>query len=643
MIKFYWKLAKDGIVKNKSLYLPYIICNIFLVAILYLFLALQNLITHNNSLQSFSVVATLLQLGIIIILAFLIVFELYISNFILNKRQSDYGVINVLGFNKKNIWKLNGFELIINLLVSLFGGLIIGIFLSRLFIDVLLKLIQLDIKVKFSVSIFVILMVIGFFGCLFVGVWVLNGFRILKTKTVDLIKGNRRIEKKIKFNYLSGILGVVLLIIGYYLASTVKKLDSAPSVLFISVSLVIIATYLIFVSGINIFLNLLKRWKKVFYRSANFVSISNLLFRIKQNAVGLANICILYTMVVITITTTLLIYGSPNNYNKSIFLHNSNIVIEQFNTAPLSEFNVDDYSLSKEIANSDLTDLSDSKIKSFQMLTYKDISIINLDNFNQMENQDIHLDDNKVLLYGNWASNYKKGATLQIGNNTFKVAGKIQAQNINNHLIEKVSKKKEKIIITNHNLSSLKTNDNFGFSSKAYIWLKDKDFKTEQKVMKQLNNKLNSNQKVYSVIEGYNTSVKAQYSLVGSLLFIGLFLSMIFIVISVIIVYYKQINEGYRDRENIQKMIKIGMTTKMIKSIIRRQILILFFLPLAFCMLHLIMAYPIFNLILSTLFLSDPIYVKLNMMFVFAVFAIVYIIIYWLTSKRYYQIIYHKI
>ncbi|MEG1255583.1 FtsX-like permease family protein [Clostridium sp.] len=640
---FYQKLALTNIKNNSKTYYPYIITCICTISMFYI----MHSFSINKGLDEIvgsENIKTILNLGTVIIGVFSAIFLFYTNSFLIKRRKKELGLYNVLGLEKKHIAKVLFFESIIISGSSLFIGIIGGIILNKLMFLLFLKILNFHVTFGFSISILSIVITLIVFLGIFILTLMTNLFQIKISKPIELLKGGEHGEKEPKTKWVIALIGLVALATGYGMSLSVKDPISALNLFFVAVILVMIGTYALFTAGSIAMLKLLRKNKRFYYKTRNFISISSMMYRMKQNAVGLANICILSTAVVVILSTTVSLYVGMEDILRYRFSSDVTISTTEINTDKIktineiveSEIKESKVNISNRInytSNSFAAMKEDTIFKLNNDNTYNSnasiLSIVSISDYNRLEGKDIILEDNEVIIFST-TNNYGKDV-ISIGDKTFKIKEEVDSLTF---------AKKNRASILDTYIVILNNIDSFGEFNKSYDVAFDVDG-NDSEMLKIING---ANQ---SFIEsGINVSIESVadsresfFALYGSLLFLGLFLGSLFLMATVLIIYYKQISEGYEDKERFEIMQKIGMSKVEIKKTISSQILIIFFLPIIFTAIHIVFAFPIITKLLALLNLTNMPLFRLCTIATVSIFAVIYGIVFILTAKIYYKIV----
>ena len=637
---FYFNLAKNNIKKNSRVYGPYLIITSFIVLVAYIMQSVRNNSGIDSLVGSVNI-KNMLGLGNLVTAIFSVIFLFYINSFIMKKRKTELGLYNVLGLDKKHIIKIIFLERVITSFITIIGGLILGIAMDKILYLVFLKLIGEGVKLGFDISSKAIFYTVSLFLVLNIILFLWDSFEIIRAKTISLLQSKNVGEKEPKIKKLSLFLGVICLVGGYFLAFNVDNPINAINMFFIAVILVMIGTYNLFLWGSIFILKMLKRNKKIYYKTNNFISISTMIYRMKKNAVGLANICILSTAVIIILSSTLSLYvGSESYFNKryssdiEVYARETNLetvkkIDEIIDKADVDKSSILNYKYQNNMYIREGNRFN-NKNKETSNLSIDNGSIIvkiPLSDYNKFENKNITLNKNEALIFSDGEKfSYKD---IEINGEKYNVkplenVGKFYDKDAEIDIVPTY------ILIVNDNDLS----DKFTYIYKFDVANKNNILSESNFIKSQL-----KKDKINVLVDNVIIAKKDFDSLYGSFLFIGLLLGSVFLFATILIIYYKQLSEGYEDKERFNIMKKVGMEDKEIRKIIKKQVSIVFLSPVALASIHLFFAYPMIKKILYTLNLrQDSIFILMTIGTV-VIFLIVYSIVYNLTSKIYYKIV----
>jgi len=664
---FYPKLAANTIKKNGKFYFPYILTCIGTIAMFYIMCFIK---TNEgiNKMPGADSLEQIMGLGTGVIAIFSAIFLFYTNSFLIKRRKKELGLYNILGMEKGHIGKILFYETLMTGAVSIITGLLLGTLFSKLILLIYAKLLSFDIPFGFSISAHGIKWSIYLFSAIFLLILLSNLFRIKLAKPIELLKGGNIGEKEPKTKLLMAILGAICLGIGYYIAITTESPLNALILFFVAVILVIIGTYLLFNAGSIALLKLLRKNKNYYYKTKHFTSISGMIYRMKQNATGLANICILSTMVLAMVTGTLSLYFGaedalknryPYDIKVSRTFQGKNIVRNKLMQSILDAVSkqgrkiirMKDYESLTFVAHNDNGQFTGDI--DYLSSNYEVFTLITADEYTHLTGKTSNLTDNNVLAYS---------SKRQIEDN-FSLFG--QTFTVKEHLEDIPVLSDYRSIVTNYHLIVVSSENVFteimNAQSEAYgnaasptiyeIYL-DIDGEDDEKIAcaQAIENVIRNNVEFASAdssidysyanyVQSRQARAERFYSLYGGFLFLGLFLGTLFMMATALIIYYKQISEGYDDRERFQIMQKVGMSKDEIKATIRSQVLKVFFLPIIAAAIHIAAAFKIITKLLALMNLTNVTLFFWCTVATLLVFSIIYGIVYALTAKVYYNIV----
>lgn len=673
-IGFYPKLAFEGIRKNKRLYLPYMLTCIGMVMMYYIVTFLGQCDALSSIPGSASLRSTM-DFGSWIIAIFSVIFLFYTNSLLIRRRKKEFGLYNILGMNKKNLTRILVWEAVMIALVSFVFGLIFGIVLSKLAELGLVNIMNSDITYTLSVSFEAILMTLIVFGALFV-LLLLNSIRQIKTSNaIKLLRGENIGEKPPKANWFFGIVGAIILAGGYYISVSIEHPISALEWFFVAVIMVIIGTYLVFISGSVLFCHILQKKTNYYYKPNHFISVSSMVYRMKRNGAGLASICILATMVLVMISSTTSLYFGAEDSLRSYYprdicatvnlqtsqdMSNENIasirdtILQTINRYETDTENVIDYRSAyvTGLAENGVIETDVTRIDQFgaDKSNLYQIHILPLEDYNRLMNQTQTLEKNQALIF-TCRADYNEDTVAIRGGNTFEIKEHLTDLNISDS--QTINALPSMYIIVSDMQTGLAgitdLKDYNGDPMVSLGWMYEFDTPLEsakqidlcEDIDRSLNELTTSGQ--YGIDYTRCWSLEANradfYNTYGGLFFLGIILSIVFIFAAVLIIYYKQISEGYEDQSRFEIMQKVGLSKKSIRKSINSQLLTVFFLPLIGAGMHLAFAFPIIHKLLLLFNLNNTALFALTTMISFLAFALLYTIIYRFTSNAYYHIV----
>ena len=666
--KIYGKLAVTNLKNNRKNYLPYILASAFSVMMYFI---MDSLYRNPSLVKTGATLSIMLSYANVVLLIFSVIFLFYINSFLIKRRKKELGIYNILGMGKGHLAKMLFIESIITTTVSIIGGILAGILFGKLVYLVLLKILHLKRDIVYMISPVSVGITAAIFGCIFFVIFLYNLVQMKLSNPIELLRGGNAGEREPKTKWLMTIIGSVCLAGGYYISLTTKEPLQAIGQFFVAVLLVVAGTYALFMAGSITLLKLLRKKKSYYYKTRHFTAISGMIYRMKQNAVGLANICILSTMVLVMVSITISLYAGMNDVLVTRFPSEAQITNQGINQNEERQIGELVASITKEnhtnptsqirFHEGNFPALYNDKTKNFNMTTaqsYGDTNIVEfvmipLSDYNKTEGKAVKLADNEVLIYhrkNKNKSSIKNEETIHLNNDSYKVAANLDSMRIAKadatnsvdgwYVIVKdtnIIKKYLKAVYGKDDMED-SVEDYHEFMQYVYSFNLDGSRtnreRTEQILQEQLQAKFKS-----AFIEVIELSRENFYNFYGGFLFIGIFLGIIFLMATVLIIYYKQISEGYDDRERYQIMQKVGMSKKEVRQSIRSQVLLVFFLPLIMAVIHLAFAFKIITRLLSVLNLTNISLFFMYTVGTVAVFAVIYVIIYSITAREYYKII----
>ncbi|MGL4337234.1 MAG: FtsX-like permease family protein [Turicibacter sp.] len=641
---FYPKLALTNIKKNSQTYIPYMITCICTMMMFYIMHAIsinKGLYGVNGS-ESLIII---LDLGMIVIGIFSAIFLFYTNSFLIKRRKKELGLYNVLGMEKKHIAKILFYENVFTSCISLAIGLSGGIVLNKFMFMLLLKLLAFDVPYGFEIPLSSLGITASLFILIFFVTLLTNLVQIKMANPMALLKGGQQGEKEPKTRWIKAITGVISLSLGYGIALSVETPLEAINLFFVAVILVMIGTYELFTAGSIALLKLLRKNKKFYYKSKNFISVSGMMYRMKQNAVGLANICILSTAVLVMLSTTFSLYVGMEDALRYRFPRDISI-----GGGDLSE---DDVNLLNELVDRQLEDqgiIPTNKVNYYNKADaysradesfilgnnnaystdFSILGFVSLADYNRLEGKHVTLAQDEVLIFSS-GKNYGKD----------KITIEGQPFNVKEELETLVFKNKNEMDMIDTYILIVNDIDRFGEESTSYQLDFDVESSDEEEVIV-------LSQLLYQKFRENNLDVSLEcmaanredfLSLYGGLFFLGLFLGTLFLMATVLIIYYKQVSEGYDDKERFNIMQKVGMSKTEIKKTIRTQVLMVFFLPLVFTIIHIAFAFPIITKLLAMLnLINTPLFLFATIITVL-IFTVIYGVVFLLTARTYYKIV----
>lgn len=659
----YTKLAITNIKNNRQFYFPYLLTGIITVAMFYIMCALES----NPGIQSMpgaKDLGLILRLGIGVIGIFAVIFLFYTNSFIIKRRKKELGIYNILGMEKRHIAKILSKEAFFTAIIAIGGGLVTGVLFHKLACMLLYRMIGFNGGITFSFSKKGVMITAILFAIVYLLTYIYDLFQVQLANPIELLQSGNKGEREPKTKAIMAVLGVLCLGTGYFIAITTKNPIKALTLFFVAVILVIIGTYLLFTAGSIALLKILRRNKGYYYQTKHFTSVSGMIYRMKQNAVGLANICILSTMVLVAVSTTVSLYVGIEDIMKERY-PNEITISAYYDTgapaedsiAPIVEKSVKEsgrkirheedylelyfaaikdqgqYSLDKEKVKT-----AGDRVSGFVVLTREDCK--------KKYNEEIpELAENEVALFTIKKTDMD---TLVLENRSYQVKEIKQFQNTEDfETIADMMDEYYYVIVNDvqdmERLWQLQKDiyqENSSSISRQVRLDIDGDSEQKKECFENIKTALGPEQaKARILIDSRQSNLDEFYQIYGGFLFLGLFLGILFLMITVLIIFYKQISEGYDDKERFSIMEKVGMSNDEVKATIRSQVRTVFFLPILMAAVHVGMAFPMIKRLLSLFGLSNTALFAGCMAGTILVFALIYLLVFLKTSKTYYKIV----
>ncbi|HEX3077109.1 MAG TPA: ABC transporter permease [Lachnospiraceae bacterium] len=656
---FYLKLAFMNLKKNRNAYIPYMFACVGMIFTFFLFMVMSEGKGLRNVPQHASLVM-MFDLGKIIISIFAVIFIFYANGFLMKRRKKEIGLYGILGLEKRHVAIVMFFETIFTGFTSIIISLLAGGVFGNIFFLLLMKLTKVASGSRFEVSAGTIVSTVVFFLIVYLATLIWNFIQVKTTKPVELLKGEQLAQKERKSSLLLAIIGFGCLGAGYFIAIRVENPLEALYQFFIAVILVIIGTIYTFRAGSIVVLRALKKNKNFYYKTNNFISISGMIHRMKQNAAGLANICILSTMVLVTISTTIALYigqevmtQQRNPYDNTIEFKKDAITSEDLQkkvleVAEKNHVNVEDY-VDLNILHTaakyedDAFMAYNDEIVSSTMMNLYDIELFTIDEYNRMENKNETLQQGEILFYQVKDEFHKD--TLKIGTKEYIVKEYLDSSKLD---LNKDSFSKNKLYVIADNEDTIKAMAN-ELGRSGYTGIQNEiEFGAFWNVEGANDNRLNYANEIHDVLldlpeansfTNIDLDRQTGYSIFGGLLFLGLFLGLIFLLAMVLIIYFKQISEGFEDRKRYEILSKVGLDQKSVKKTINKQIIQVFFLPLLGAIVHVAFAFKMITRMLLIFELTDTTLIFLCTLGTIGLFVVIYVLVFFLTAKAYYRIV----
>lgn len=667
----YSRLALTGIKKNKKLYIPYILTCICMVMMFYIitFLSSSDMMMNYPGGET---MRGILGFGVYVIGFFAVIFLFYTNSFLVRRRKKEFGLYNILGMVKRNIARVMLWETLFIGAFSIVLGMALGVLFSKLAELVMVNIMSMDVTFGVTIDYKAIYYTVVLFAVIFFLI-LLNSLRqVHLSNPIALLHSENAGEKPPKANWFFAVLGVLILGCAYYLAVTIKDPVTTLAAFFFAVIMVIVATYLIFISGSVAFCKILQKKKNYYYKTNHFVSVSSMSYRMKRNGAGLASICILCTMVLVMISSTVCLYLGKEDSLRERYPRNINVTMTSQIYSDLISQDADDVAKRTfEAAENmgytpvnaiDYTMLSFvSYMRDGEIVFDEDengfnyvsgdlwkIFIVSLDDYNRLTGSQENLDEDEVMIYtskdmdynydvlkikGQEPLNIKKVVTdfenngvdtMQIMPALYIFVPDLEVQ------VQKISEQSQDALgninrFVGYDLEATDQQQTDVFSE-IYDWLRTSQVNSADGSM-------------YVYVEGSANEKLEFFGIYGGLFFLGIILGIVFIFAAVLIMYYKQVSEGYEDQSRFEIMQKVGMTKREIKKSINSQMLTVFFMPLIAAGVHLAFAFPMIYKMLILLGLVNKVFLIMVTVGCFLLFALLYMLVYKITSRAYYSIV----
>ena len=670
----YLKLSVNGIKKNKKLYLPYLITCICMVMMFYLidYLAVS---PQFAQIKGGDTMQMILGFGSGVIAIFSLILLYYTNSFLIRRRQREFGLYHILGMGKIDLVKIMVLENLLISVVTIAGGIVGGILFSKLGELLAAKILGSNAGLSMKISVPALVATALLFLAIFALIMLRMIVSVYRLKPVELLKSEKTGEKPPKANWIFSVIGLLLLGVAYYLSLTIKDPLAAMVWFMVAVVLVILATYLLFIAGSVAFCKMMQKKKGYYYKTNHFISISSMIYRMKRNGAGLASICILSTMVLVMVSSTTSLYLSMEHglnlrYPKSV-------QIEMYTNPEQTEE-------MKETQNGQIVDLVQNVLKehnqtaenpeNYRMLTVSGIASKNeiyfnpenapgvngvntfdhlkmiyalpMEEYNRIMGTNLELASGEAYLYTK-DSDFAYDQIMVENSGTWSIKGYLDKMISNGN---DVSNMNSSLYLVVPGLEDIKALEEGNVSGSYEKWYYNFDLscgdEEQIKIQNEIEEKINAlaEQESDSIFFGVSTDSRAAsradyQALYGGLFFLGILLGVVFILGMVLIIYYKQITEGYEDQDRFQILMKVGMTPKEVRQTINSQVMTVFFLPLVVAGIHTAFAFPMIEKMVQLLAFTDRKFLILVTVCSYLVFALFYIIVYLVTSKQYYKIV----
>lgn len=637
------KLALSNLRRNKRTTIPFMLTSALCTLMLYLVISLENSAVVSESFGG-AQMQMMLGFGELVIVLFTVIFLFYTNSFLMKQRKREFGLFNILGLAKKDIAMVLFVELLICWGVSLVAGIGLGMILDKGMYLLIGRLMNIDLPLEFGISGAAVVQTVLYTGAVYVLLVVYGFFMVNVSSPIELLHAQAEGEREPKNRWLLALGGLLCLGAGYGLALWVQNPMDAFVLFFLAVILVIVGTYLLFSAGSIALLNMLQKNRRFYYQTSHFISVSGMKYRMKANAASLANICILSTMVLVALSTTIcLMMGMdqsvetayPRETTLSIYSQDGNYLQDFDQALAQSGVQATDvmaytlFDIPGTVSGDTVSNLGEYGKPDMRLFEF-----IPVGQYNNAEGTDYTLEPGQVLINpgsDSW------GSSLTIGDRTWSVAGTVDGFPPSGLGINMMGNPMLVVLPDEADIAWLQTlvpeeqrnvTNIFAFNSP--------DPNRDAGVLKDAFEQITGARPFGDTRQNFALSLQSMY---GSFLFVGIFVSILFVMASVLIMYYKQISEGFEDQKRFDIMTRVGLDNRQIRKTIHFQVLAVFFLPLAMAGIHVAFAFPMISKMLALLGMGDITLFMITCLIVFAIFAILYVIVYGLTSRTYYQLV----
>ena len=669
-INVYPKLAWEGIRKNKRLYVPYIAMGALMVMMYYLLRFLQDSPVI-GVMRGAVTLSTVLPMGYAVIAIFSIIFLFYTNSFLIRQRYREFGLYNILGMNKQNVCMIMVWESIFVGGLAIVTGLAAGILLSKGAELVLFNLVHMDISFDLRISAVSVFYTITGYIIIYLMLLLNSVIKVWFAKPLDLLKSNRVGEKMPKRTWVYAAVGMVLLGAAYYLAVSIKEPLTALMYFFLAVIMVIIGTYALFMAGSVVLCRILQKNKRYYYQPNHFISVSSMMYRMKRNGAGLASICILLTMVLVMLSSTTSLYFGIEDSLVGRYPHSVNVVVgfsdvEDLNSENLKKLyeavrenspevkETDCYTMggtsglfSDQGINLDVTSV-DVSINDYEQVGT--LQVMSLEEYNRLCDADETLNADECLLYANRIT-YDSDTFTIVDGASYKVK-KMLDNCVKDGNLDSMMNPSMIMVVPDFE-ECLKTVSDFRTRTEGTVmalrWKCGYDVESTEQETKEaeaieeslarLSETKSVDGLIFYSVDSREDNRESFYDLNGSLFFLGIVLSTVFLLAAVMIIYYKQLSEGYEDYARYEIMQKVGMTKQDIRKSINSQMLTVFFSPLLMAGLHLCFAFPFLWKIMMMFGLNNRTLIIAITVICYIIFGIFYVVVYKITSNLYFYIV----
>ncbi|MEA4823750.1 MAG: FtsX-like permease family protein [Clostridiaceae bacterium] len=647
------RLAVGNLKRGARSTLPFLLCVIGTVAMFYNLCYLE-MYPDQLIVSGDTVLHSLLLFGIIVVSLFALIILYYTNSFLIRRRQKEFGLLNILGLEKRHLARMMAIETLLLAVTGIGLGVGGGILISKALLLLLLKLLGIGPTMGFTISVPAILTCAGVFGAIFLLILAANVRRVVLARPVALLHGSSAGEREPKTRWVLTAVGVLTMGGGYTLSLLTREPLKAIGVFFIAVILVIIGTYCLFTAGSIAILKIVRKKRNYYYQTRHFINISGLIYRMKRNAAGLASICILSTMVLVTISTTVSLYAGVDDILRTQYPRD--FVVTVFGASPDEEDSaakkidavLDEYGIAREnlicyrfaaLAFKNVGGSIDfSSGTDYYEVGYTRFEFIPAASYTMLTGESLTLADGEALLYAPDAD--YTSDTIDFGGEAFRIVGRLEALSV---------PRKNAFDVADHYYLIVPDDDAIERIFDATM--KDAEYEGsnlyygfDTSVSDELQHDAQSS--IYAALKDLSAGITlvcdqwADFiSIYGGLFFVGIVLGTLFLMATVLIIYYKQISEGYDDQKRFDIMKKVGLSNTEVRGTVKSQVLTVFFLPLIAAIVHVAFAFPAVLRMLMVFNLKNIPLLALATAATCIIFALVYAAIYAVTAKSYYRIV----
>lgn len=679
----YFKLAFQNIKNNHKFYIPYLIAGMFTSMMCYILLYIlrDDKLNTNYDGSTLMVLREFMYVGIVITAIFSVIVVFYTNSFLIKRRKRELGLYNILGMQKRNLAWIQVIETVTIAIVSVLGGVLLGALFAKLTLLLLCKITGFDAPFGFHVDFVAIAVTALIFAAIYFLVLVYNVVQVGRARPIDLLRSEKVGQKPPKAKWVLTVVGILTLGAGYVMSLLTEDIMTAVFLFMIAVILVIIGTYCLFTSGSITMLKIMQKNKRFYYKTSHFTGVSGMIYRMKANAVGLANICILSTMVLVTVSTTVaLSAGAEDSINTNYpydisygigTIEDENSITEDEIKTVGEKLKTSAYEFAAE-KGFEITKIENYRSIEFVAVCERDdysaknpysdgtslssaisIRIIPIEDYNRLTGKNITLKSGEVLLQSTEANpsmqfmSFSRAFTVkeQINDDPYHMFScwnymptRLYVMNYDDMMF--MAKGQQEVYDMSSSVMNCTVINTKGADKQAQQAMYDKMYERFEREIDEIDSKYGEKGASYTVDRYCKvTMAETQYTVYGGFLFLGIFFGLLFTMAAVMIIYYKQISEGYDDKERFAIMQKVGMSEKEVKKTIHSQVLTVFFLPLCVAVIHLCVAFKMIKMLLYALMLTNVWLYVGCMAVTVLVFAVIYSAVYALTARSYYKIV----